>query len=291
MIIRSLKQHVLPLVGAIAAFTSCSPNRVPQPTPTSEPIHKTVKALAQESWAPSLVAGTPRYLIQDSSTISISGDSNQIVPFQSSVIYSVTFAPSGDSFVVVGRTDSLSANAHEHIGKRVLDTAGALEFHAIVSNTGKVSNLLGTSASICGEGINPVATRIFDLLISYPSKRLKVGDQWADTVSIRTCRGKTALSQKTIRQYQLLEFKKRSERSTAKILRLSSTVVTGGSIDSKNHLNTTGSGSGETTLCADWATGLLVQSDERSQTTLSISTIRGVYPFTQIISTHIEARP
>lgn len=290
MNIRSSSQRFFSSVAAIAIFTGCSRNRMPEPVSKPGASRETVEASTQDSWLPTQVAGTIRYLIQDTASISISGDSTHTVPIQSSTLYSITLTSSNDSFVLTGRTESRSTNAHEHTSKSVADTATLLEFHAAVSRSGRVASLAGNNASTCGEGVDPVVTRIFELAVFYPARRLKVGDRWADTISVTTCRGKTSLVQKTIRQYELVQFETWRGHDTAKIQRSSSSVFTGASIDSKNHLSTSGSGSSETTIHTDRFTGSLLESDSQSHSMLSISTTRGTYPFSQTIATHVEAQ-
>jgi hypothetical protein len=285
-----LKQAIFIFAGALVALSACSQNRAPQTIPASQPNHEAVQEVLHEGWTPIRATGTTEYLIKDSTTIVISNDSTHTVPIQTSTLYSVRFVSIGDSFTLVGKVDSVKTSTQSHASRNTTDMVGRQEFQAMVGRYGKISVLSENFPSSCGGGIESAATRLFDLTLELTATERRVGDRWTDTVSAMICRGKTLLTQQTIRQYELLGLEKWKEQNAVKISRNSTSIFSTTSMDPKSHLTTSGSGSSSTTIYADKTTGQLLQSDGRSQSTLSVSTNRGVYPFTQIVDTHIEIR-
>ena len=283
-----LSQLFFQMIGITIVLNSCSPSHITQHgVPTFSPQEQ-VKAPMQNGWARKQAPGFRQYLIEDSSTISIDGDSTQISMLHSTALYSLSFIAQGDSFSFTATVDSISTSSRLPSERNETDRSFSQVVHAIVSSTGQMSVLNAETASSCQGGMDAAAMRVFELTQNYPKIDITIGDKWADTVSVISCRGKTPLHQQIIRQYELLELTNRKQHNVAKIQRITSATVRGTSSNPHNHLTVAGSGTGSTTFYVDLATGFLSESEGHSQAKLTITTSRGNYAFIQNITTHIN---
>ena len=280
------------LIGFVILLPACSARHSPEATVTPEPVRQSSnpsKALLSEGWYPNLVAIKRRYVINDSATISISGDSTHFSTIETGTIFSIVTIQTGDSFKLRAGIDSISTTTHAPVPKTVVDTSMVEEFDGVLTANGKVSALIRQRSTTCIGGTNPVTTRIFELTSSFPKKRLKVGDSWSDTVSMTTCRGTVPLLQQTTRRYEILDIPIGEQNTPLRIRRIASTSFTGASSDMKNRLSIDGSGSATSVMSLEPRTGTLLQSDGTSQTVLMVVTSRGSFPFKQTVITHIRS--
>lgn len=280
------------LIGIVIVLGACSARHSAGPTVTPEPARQSSRpprTLSSEGWNPTLIAAKRRYTITDSSTISISGDSTHLSAIETGTVFSILTTQAGDSFRLHMSVDSILTTTHVPAAKIVVDTSMIGQFDGVLTANGKVSALIGRRSTTCVGGIDPVATRIFELTIIFAKKRMNVGDSWSDTLSTTTCRGKAPLRQQTTRRYEILDIPTGQQNTSVKIRRIVSTLFTGMSPDMKNHLSINGSGSATAELSLEPRTGSLLQSDGISETTLVVVTSRGSFPFKQIVITHIRS--
>ncbi|HEY8795425.1 MAG TPA: hypothetical protein VIM15_10835 [Gemmatimonadaceae bacterium] len=261
-----------------------------QPSKTPELTHQTVKISSKNGWLPEQAIGNKQYLFHDSSTISINADSTHTRINITNTIYSVRLSQLNDSLRFTARVDSLTIISQASSPEIVPDTGVTQESEAVISPMGQIFSLSGHSFSLCPGGITPAAARIHELLVSYPRKALKVGDKWVDTVSTTVCRGKILVLQQTIRQYNFVSFSAWNRQSAAKILCIASSTLHTDSKNSPKYFSTHGSATSSMVIYVNQVTGTLLQSDAHSEATLIVNTSRGVFPFRQIINTHIELR-
>jgi hypothetical protein len=283
-------QRLIPVLGCVFICYSCSPVRIikTQGDSDQQTVRVPDKTEVVNNWLPKFVSGSSRHLIIDSSTISISGDSSHSSLVHTTAIYDITLTALADSFSLTATVESLTTDSHLQVPRLGSQMDSVENFHATVSNSGRLSSITGTLSSLCASGVNPVATRILELTLNFPQRHLKVGDKWNDSVSTTSCRGKTILEQQNIYQYQLTDLTTQNGYDLAQIQR--SVLTTFRSLPStqKTQLTTTGTGSSTSVLYVNRKTGMLLRSSERSQLTLTINTARGSYPFTQNIFTQIE---
>lgn len=277
------------LIGLVTILSACSARHPSAPIAPPEPTRqssKPPKTSSAEGWSPSLVAAKLHYTINDSSTISINTDSTRPSTIETETILSIVTTQTGDSFKFRVDADSIVTTTHASISSTVTDT-NMMSFDGVLAANGKVSTLTSQRSESCVGGIDPVATRIFELMNNLPKKYMRIGDSWTDTISTTTCRGKTPLLQQTMRRFEVLNIPTREQNTLARIQRLATTSFTGVSPDTKNHISINGSGSATTILSLEAQTGALVESNGTSQTTLTIITSRGSFPFKQNVVTHI----
>lgn len=282
-------KHVLCLgVTVASALSACTPKHSQQPSPTPEPPHRPVSIAEADSWSPKIMAGSQRFLIRDSSTVSISNDTTtQALPIESTMIYSIVITPSTDSFVLVGRVDSLTINSRLPTKRTSVDTGRAGEFRGTLIPHGQIQAVGQPQTTSCSSSSNSALTRIYELIVPFPKDKIRIGDKWSDTVSATTCHGKTPLTQQLIREFEVTGFNARQQQKLVMIQRKVFITFTGATTDTNTHLSASGSGSGEATLIVDQNSAELLQSDGRTQSTLTVTTSRGTFPFTQTTSTHI----
>jgi hypothetical protein len=282
-------QPFIPVIRCILVLYGCSPAHTSktQKGIDQQPVLVAEKVSTIDTWAPKMVSGTSRYLVIDSSTISTNGDSSHSSSIATTAIYNLTLATVADSLSLSVRVESLTTNSQVQIAKHSLHTDSIENFRATVSSNGRFSPITGVLRSLCVVGVNPVATRIWELTINYPHQQLKVGDEWTDTISTTSCRGKMTLQQQNIYRYKIIDFSLQKGSDLAQIQRAVSTTFHSISTNSGNELTTTGTGSSSSVLYINRKTAMLVQSSEHSQVALTVNTTRGSYPFTQNTSTQI----
>jgi hypothetical protein len=291
MRIRSLIRNFATIASVLVLIQACSTSHstvssnVPQTTHTDS----TIAESGGTSWAPQIAAGRWRYLIRDSSTVSINNDTTaRVEPIESTTIYSMSIVDSNNSLTLSGHVDSLLVNSRLP-NKSTDDTTKSSDFHTIISRQGQLTKVSEpTSATCTGAAVSPSA-RIIELLTVFPAHAIRAGDKWADTISTITCHGKVPLAQTVVREYELLDLTS-CQRGGAKVQRVVSSTFNGTSAESVNHLSAGGSGTSTSLLCIDRNTGALLESDGESRLDLTVTTIRGVFPFTQKTNTHIEVR-
>lgn len=249
----------------------------------------TTPEIRSNSWAPQVSTGTWHYLIRDSSVVSINNDTTaHVEPIESTTIYTMSVADSNNSLLFTGHVDSLVVNSGLST-KSAGDTTRSTELRALISKQGQLMRISQVTPTSCAGAGNSPSLRMGELLAVLPAHPVRVGDKWSDTSSATTCHGKIPLTQTAVREYELLELSS-CQRNGAKVRRIVSEMLSGSSPETTNHLSASGSGTASAILCLDRNTGVLLASDGESRLNLTVTTIRGVFPFTQKTSTHIEAR-
>jgi len=282
-----LLQRAISTALLILPVAACTRSRAPSvPVPTTTTRVDSSSMDRNDSWTPKVTAGTSRYLIRDSSVISINNDTSaRAEPIESAILYTISLQDSSGSLAVQGRVDSLFLSSHLS-RKSTTDTSQGAEVHGVVSKSGHTTQISITSTPCTGTNASPVL-RINELLIPLPMYSIKVGDKWSDTLSTTICRGRIPIAQVAERDYELLDLSSCPSGG----VRVRQTVVstfTGSSPEGTNHLSASGSGTGSSTLCIDRSTGVLLESHGQSELQLTVTTTRGIFPFTQKNSTRIE---
>jgi hypothetical protein len=207
------------------------------------------------------------------------------------MLYGISITALGDSFSIVGTIDSLAINSRLHTKAVSNDSLKPGEFHGVLSKHGVLSLPAHQQFVSCSQMTNTMTARIYELIISLPIGKRGIGDTWSDTVSSISCHGRTPITQQTVRQFTIKMFTTWHAHSVVKIDRLSNIIFTGASTGANTHLSAKGSGSGEATLVIDRTTSILLESNSHAKSTLTITTSRGEFPFTQLTSTYIGAKP
>jgi hypothetical protein len=285
-------RKTLAILLAILTLQACSTGRLPvsSTTPTAPHTDTVTSNLKPNSWSPQITTGKRHYLIHDSSTVSINNDSaSRVLPIESTMMYSLSVTDIGNSFSLDSYVDSLTVSAQPPL-KSTSDTGRVSEFHTTLSRQGHLSTTPEKTRIACTGASTSASSRIGELMISFPATRLKVGDKWADTVSSTSCHGKIPLRQQATREYELLDLYSCLQRDAVKVRRTVADTFTGTSTESNNHLSASGSGTSTSILCLQRDTGMLMESNGQSHSDLTVVTIRGTFPFSQDIHTHIELR-
>lgn len=244
--------------------------------------------LKSNSWTPQVTVGTYRYLIHDSSTISISNDtSSGFLPIESTTIYSLLLIDTGDSLTVISHLESLAMITRLPV-KSTDDIGNVLESRTTISKQGQLAPIVQQSSTACTALTASVSSRISELIVSFPTARFQVGDKWTDTTSTISCHGRIPLRQQAIQEYEILDLALCAERNAVKVRRIVSDTFSGVSAESHNHLSTSGSGTSASILCLQRESGALIESNGQSRVDLTVVTIRGTFPFTQNMITQIE---
>jgi hypothetical protein len=232
-----------------------------------------------------MVPATLHYLIRDSSLISIDNDTSaRVEPIQALILYTISLADSSGLFVFSGRIDSLLLNSHIAT-KSTTNTNYQSAVHGVVSKRGRLPQP-SVIPIACSSANSSPALRITELLIPLPTGSINVGEKWSDTLSTTICRGKFPLTDTAKQEYELLDLS--CSNGGARIHRIVVDTFTGSSTESTNYLSASGSGSGSSILCVERNTGELLESTGQSELRLTVTTTRGVFPFTQKTNTHIE---
>jgi hypothetical protein len=260
----------------------------PRPvTPSSTPADTSEKSPEVDSWVPTITPGLRKYLISDSSNISINTDTtDRVVPIETLIHYSVAIEPAGDFFAISAKVDSVTLNSPLQTKAQLRDSTTSIELHGVLTKLGQLKFDSQNRTSSCSSSSSSTALRIYEIIIPYPRKELKIGDKWSDTVSTTSCHGKTPLIQETIREFEIRAFSMWKQHMAVEIQRITNTTFVSTSTDSNTHLQANGSGSGTTTLFFDRKSAGLLESNGQTKSVLMIVTSRGQFPFTQLLSTH-----
>lgn len=276
---------------AVIAACSSSPTPVSSTPPVSQRKDTTVRETRSNFWTPQVRPGRWHYLIQDSSTVSISSDTNaQSRPIKSTTVYSISIDDSMTSLVLTGRVDSLFVDAPSPKTKVKTDTTRKPEFHVRLSKQSRLEITNDQKAPTCVGATNSPASRIGELVITLPLTPTQIGDKWADTLIVSSCHGKIPLIQTAMREYELVNPSSCQQQDAVEVRRTVSTTIAGASAESNSHLSANGSGTGSAILCVNRGTGTLLGSTGQSRLDLTVVTSRGTFPFTQITNTQIELR-
>ena len=287
----SIASYLLLSLFGLGLTLGCSTTSPPSQSvkpPVSGP--EAIKVSARVGWLPQQINGDRKYFIHDSLMVSINTDTSQYRSSETSIFYSIRVSHSNDSLLLMTKVDSLLMISQFPSLKVPVNVDTVREFQTIMSPTGQLFLLSQDSTSVCPSGVTPLAVRIYEMMISYPKRALKVGDSWTDTVSMIVCRGKIPLQQHAVRNYRILDFTTWKQLPAVSIRRIISSVLSADSKDKRNHYEVAGSGESSTLIYANQATGVLLQSDTKSESAITIHSSRGVFPFRQITSTHIELR-
>lgn len=286
----SIKILPVLLIFSLELTLSCSTG-----TPASQPIdhqeipRQTAKFPPDVSWLPQQVASDRQYLIQDSTAISALAGTPQTRITKTSTVYSIHVKQIGDSLLFGIKQDSvITVSQFPPAFKTPLVFDTAQEFRAFSSFTGQILSLAQDSSPSCLKGIAPAGIRIYELVVDYPKGVLKIGDSWTDTVSTTVCRGKISLEQQILYSYKILRFTTWKQQSAVVINRDATSILNTDS--TRKQSGVAGSGKSSALIYADRITGILLQSDAQSNSTMLVKTTREFLPFSQTISTHIELR-
>lgn len=275
---------------AVICICSCSPAHRERPIAIKPAVRDSAEVSPVDGWLPHQVATAGQYVIQDSSTVSLVNDSAQSSSINSRTVFTLTTQRVGNSTVLQARVDSLSTTSSTSTAGPTPDNSQLPMFRAAMSSTNEVQEIDGPASTLCTGGQDPVVSRIFDLTVTYPQRRIKNGDKWADTIHITTCRGRTPLRQERTRQYEMLGRVSSPASLTVKIQRTTSTRLIGAGVSGQNRLNIDGSGTGSATLYVDETSGALLSAKSSSTSTLNVVSARGSYSFIQSLFTDIARR-
>jgi hypothetical protein len=278
----SLIQSVSLLIVCGCATAVHTPAPAPSPGVDTEKITATT---APQLWSPHLSPALRNYSIYDTSTITLTNDSTKshIAPIETTTILSLDVRRTGSGLVAQAKIDSLSSS-----NSRAGDSSKVSMFEAPVSPDGRLV-IPGLQQAQCGNAQASVSNRLSELISSYPAGEIQPGAKWLDTVSTTTCHGKTPLIQEVVRQYELVGNSETLENAVT-VRRETFMNFHGSSVQQNGHLDVEGSGTGSGVLTIDRATGLLLEGATQSKAKMNVRTSRGIFPFTQIVVTHIVSR-
>jgi len=287
----SVSTNLIHRAVIVLALSACAQPHSRSTAPHTEPTGTPVTATEVESWTPQITPGLSEYFISDTSLVSINNDTtSQALPIETSMSYTITIGATGDSFSVSGKVDSSTINSRLRTKAQAGDTTKIVELQATLTRKGEFRPQTRQQLLSCSSSSNSTTSRIYELIVPYPKDKIQIGDNWTDTVSNTDCHGKTPLTQKTIREFEVKAFTPWHDRDAVEVQRTVNIIFTGVSTDPNTHLQATGSGSGEATLFLDRKTARLLESNGQTKSTVMIVTSRGQFPFTQLTSTHITAR-
>lgn len=279
------RKTILTQIGLLLVVVGCTPTTTA--SHTAPAMHtkdaSTVKP-ATNKWKPLIAAGKYSYIIRDSARISITADSTQSIPIETTTFLSVNSTIENDSIQLDGSLDSLIRTMNQ---VTVRDTTGISRLKVRLSNLGRFPEA-STSNTDCRKKVNPIQLRITEIMPSYPADTMKVGDAWSDTISTTSCHGKTLLVQENIRKFEVLELGSWQQYFSVKIRRLITSTVSNAPGTLSNRITATGTGWSSSIIFVNTVDGSLLKSVGDAHSKLSVTTSRGVFPFVQILHTDIE---
>lgn len=281
-------------VGASFILLSCTTTvPVPHPSDAQQSAQEKIDTKSEIKWSPRQIATERHYLINDTTTIiSSAEDSANTRSFETIHIYTVSTTRINDSLLALTTMVSPATASNDSVASFKLNSDSKItpRSKATISTTGRFTSLSRESSSICSQGLTPIEARVYDLVVSYPAKALELGDQWADTITTTVCRNRILLHEQNIRQYKIVEYATWNQLPDVEITLLSASSIVTDSSRTHSPLTAKGLGKSSTMLYVDRLTGALLESKTNSQMDLTIITARGLFPFTQTVSSHILLR-
>ena len=271
----------------VLTLSACTPRRTQTTGTDPQPTLQPARSSEVESWTPQITSGTRKYLLSDSSVISISDTTNRVVPIETTMYYSLAIGPIGDSFSILGIVDSSTVDSQLRTKPQKRDSTNFDEIQGVITKQGHLQLESREQSNSCSSSSASTTSRIYELVIPYPKEQLSIGDKWSDTVSSTNCHGRTPLTQQIIREFQVKQFTTWHEHNAVEVQRQSNISFSGSSSEPNTHLQANGFGSGSATLLMDRTTAVLLESNSQTKSTLTIVTSRGAFPFSQSTSTHI----
>src|SRR5512140_1574741 len=273
---------------SLAACSSSSVS-VPNTSTTISPKDTAATVLVSTRWKPETKVGRWHYVMHDSSIISISNDTNaQPRLIESTTDLTLTLSDTASFFVLNAQIDSMTVTNKQSLSRIPLDTTHS-RWRAIVSNQHHFINRLQQSLP-CSTTSASVATRVYQVLIPLPLAQVDLHDRWVDTSSAIVCHGRISLTESRINGYELINSASCEQHDAITVHQSGSSTFRGLTAEGSNHLNAGGSGTESRTLCLQRDTGLLLSSTGESRLDLTVTTDRGVFPFTQTTMTSIRQR-
>lgn len=278
------RKEPISLAVLISLLGACSPS--PHVTPTPSPAAaKTAPTPAPHSWHPSRQATALRYMLRDSSTLSVSSDtSTKQIPFITTAFLQLVVSAAGDSFTFSGTSESTLVQSEF---QKTMPENATLRIYGTLSQDGAVTQVQSSGSSLCKIGVEPGAARLSELLIRIPAT-VSIGTEWTDSSSITICHGRTPLRQTAIRFFRLMTDTTWGVHPALRVDVSTQLTISGIDADSADRMSATGTGSSTSILLLDANTGALLQSSTYGKAVLTISTGRGTFPFQQTSFTRIE---
>jgi hypothetical protein len=246
------------------------------PTPTSAQKDSTSPANAAISWKPRLSAGSWRYELLSTATVTLTGDPTaSALPIGRTTVYTVSIAPTREPvsssvpFEVVGSVDSVAVTTPGRIPTPTAGSNVRPHFRAELGSDGRVVNLTSDATTACQAAVDPLSAAALTLFVTIPPT-ISVGASWKDTVSTITCRGRMAVITTAIRQYKVVTDTVIGSRPALLLRRTDSLNVRNRPDTTSGQMTAAGAGSAAFLLYVDPASGMLLNATGQSHTEILV---------------------
>lgn len=259
------------LAVAVAGTLGCPSARTTPDRPGAPPSPETTPIIRSPGrWTLEREPGTARYLIRNSATIALAGDTTPPDSLATTLIVSVILSGARDGLTVAGTIDSLRVERGARIATSDTTLSLPIGLQGVLDRQGGVVELRSTVAtdSTCGTSLDPVIAMTRDVFVRLPS-RLTSGMTWEDTTRSTSCRGRIPVATTTIATYSVLG-EQATERQRMLAVRRTTVLRMEGSGDQVGRAATVnGSGSGSGTFLIDPESAELVEG--RSESTITVT--------------------
>lgn len=277
---------------AAGCTTAAPPARAPREQPAPMHADTVAPARAARQWTPRRIAGTNRYEVRSSTTVSLTSDSAATpAPIETRAVYTVTLTGTGALLALSGSLDSLAI----HTGGRVPTPAPIARLPVLLSgqldDAGHLSGLTAATKASCAGGLDPAVALAAALFPAVPT--VHVGSAWQDTVVTVTCRGNLALRTVTSSSYRVAADTTVRGRPALEVIltaAMNTASDTTGQGSAAAGVSISGSGTAQRTAYVDAATGLLLHLSGTSQSTITVRTRTTTLPFRQDVTETIDLR-
>ena len=275
-------------------MAACTTSAPPPATPTPPATRKDSVAPPTPAarWNPRRVAGSWRYELHSSGTVSLAGDSTaDSLPLGRTVLYTVTIAPAdgqaigSPAFAVTGSVDSVTVSTPERVPTPTAGSNSNPHFQAALAADGQLISLTSNATTPCQGATDPLSAAASMLFVTLPAA-ISPQESWSDTVSTVTCRGRMPMIATTTRQYRAVTDTVWRGRPALLLTRTDSLDIESrsdsgsiGTTDSTGSMKATGKGHAAFTLYVDPRSGVLLEAAGRSHTDILVTTGNSSFPF------------
>lgn len=187
---------------------------------------------------------TARYRIDQTLTQEIDGTATgkgkQSISFSTSGFVTLTLTDSTNGRVVKLVVDSMKGDSTAPIPAAVFDSARGAEYHAFLTNAGKLSDLEAVTTTSAAVQVQGFLTDFFPWVKS----GVKVGEKWADSSSRATVSGEDTVVVKRVTTYHAQAQEKRDNAKAIRITSDYASTVAGRQPTPSGPASLTGTGKG-----------------------------------------------
>lgn len=272
---------VLMLASACGGGAASAPPPVREPTPVPAPAspppasRPTPTATGPTSWRFAWTPTAQRFAVRSEADIAQTGaTASDRERIETGAVVTLALGPAGTggARAIAGRVDSLRVQTSARVGGTAPPAAragvtlrGSVAARGAVRLEADAATDLSCAGPTGAQALTALALAR-EVLPRVPAA-LAVGTRWRDTVTVASCAGPVPVAAQSVAAYEVLG----GDGAFVRVQRRSTSTLRGQGYASGQSVRVDGSGSAESVLLLDPASGTLRESTGESRTTLTLT--------------------